>query len=444
MSSQESLEIRANIKFCKEIGKTPSETYKLLMLTRGDSCVCRALVFKWHRRYSDGRQSLEDDAGRGRKSTIGPSAVTSIDEKLEADCRMTVRELSEAATVSYGTAHSILTTELNMRKVLGRDLIRALRKNRGDISVDQFILHQDNAPPHTAATTQLEISVLGLEVIPLPLYSPDLAPFDFAIFPKLKSHPKGRRLYVDVDGNEKGIKDTDSEPKKTRQIEEAGVEAYANFKEKYSQDYLSLMRKFEHKKYGFLGDKGQAVVAIQVPFSDKHLVIIPAKANVAIMKGAVIYGREENLIETRICKNTFGLDWNEDFDPRIHPVSKRECTDDGYMCKDIFKVIAKVGDAIASNTPTQIIKSYVKTASQTVMEFPFYRTLTDPPPMFIDDESCTFMGSMKISLEDTTGGIDRFVTLKIFIGATTLNAQAIDNKGRTHRATLLLEKKQQV
>ncbi|XP_052767844.1 protein GVQW3-like [Mya arenaria] len=133
MSSQEHLEIRANIKFYKEIGKTPSETYKLLKLTRVDYCVCRALVFKWHRRFSDGRQSLEDDAGRGRKSTIGPSAVTSIEEKLKPDCSMTVWELSEAANVIYGTAHSILTTELNMRKVLDRDLIRALGKKRGDI-----------------------------------------------------------------------------------------------------------------------------------------------------------------------------------------------------------------------------------------------------------------------------------------------------------------------
>ncbi|XP_052762769.1 uncharacterized protein LOC128205281 [Mya arenaria] len=98
----------------------------------------------------------ERTAGRGRKSTIGrQQAVTSIEEKLKADCRMTVRELSESANVSYGTAHIILTTELNMRKVLGRDLIRGLRKKRGNIPVDHFILHQDNAPPHTAATTQL-------------------------------------------------------------------------------------------------------------------------------------------------------------------------------------------------------------------------------------------------------------------------------------------------
>ncbi|XP_052793961.1 heat shock 70 kDa protein 12A-like [Mya arenaria] len=177
---------------------------------------------------------------------------------------------------------------------------------------------------------------------------------------------------------------------------------------------------------------------IKARFSEKHLVVIPAEANVAIMKGAIIYGRDERLIETRISKYTFGLDWNEDFDPKVHPVSKQENTDDGYMCKDIFKVIAKVNEPIPTNRPTQTFDSYVKTASQTAMEFPFYRTLTDPPPRFIDEPNCYFMGSMKVSLEDTAGGTDRFVTLKIYLGATTLRAEAIDNKGRTHRVTFLL------
>ncbi|WAQ98744.1 HS12B-like protein [Mya arenaria] len=295
----------------------------------------------------------------------------------------------------------------------------------------------------------------------------------------------------------------------------SGAQAFLNFKKKYSQDYLYLMRDFEHKKYGFPGDAYNARVTLRMPlsffechreenqesfqdsvrqtpfsqsvfqrretltiedklvevmeklskrynikalfcvggFSDCGLVkekvqakfscvIIPAEAIVAIMKGAVIYGRDETTIETRLSKYTFGLDWNEDFDPKVHPESKREHTDDGYMCKDIFKVIAKANDSIPTNKPTKIMKSYVKTASQTAMEFPFYRTLTDPPPMFVDDQSCTFMGSMKVSLDDTTGGMDRFVTLKVFLGATTLRAEAVDKKGRTHRVNFLLGESQ--
>ena len=43
-------------------------------------------------------------------------------------------------------------------------------------------------------TTRLELSLLELETIPHPPYSPDLAPMDFAIFPQVKSQLKGRRF----------------------------------------------------------------------------------------------------------------------------------------------------------------------------------------------------------------------------------------------------------
>jgi len=78
--------------------------------------------------------------------------------------------------------------------VLRRDLQWALRKKRPEIPLERFILHQDNAPAHTAAATQLEISVLGMKQMSHPPYSPDLAPFDFAIFPHIKLQLKGVRF----------------------------------------------------------------------------------------------------------------------------------------------------------------------------------------------------------------------------------------------------------
>lgn len=54
-----------------------------------------------------------------------------------------------------------------------------------------MILHQDNAPAHTAATTSLEIQLLGFETLLHAPYSPDLAPMDFAVFPLIKSQLRG-------------------------------------------------------------------------------------------------------------------------------------------------------------------------------------------------------------------------------------------------------------
>lgn len=62
------------------------------------------------------------------------------------------------------------------------------------MALDRIILHQDNAPGHRAESTQLEISLLGFEILEHPPYSPDLAPMDFRVFPELKSSLRGIRF----------------------------------------------------------------------------------------------------------------------------------------------------------------------------------------------------------------------------------------------------------
>ena len=70
MASSERTEMRTIIKFCNDLGKTPTETYKMIRKTRGDSGVSRALVFKWHKRFSEGRDNLQDDKRPGRPTSI--------------------------------------------------------------------------------------------------------------------------------------------------------------------------------------------------------------------------------------------------------------------------------------------------------------------------------------------------------------------------------------
>jgi histone-lysine N-methyltransferase SETMAR len=73
-------------------------------------------------------------------------------------------------------------------------LVHALEKKRPGVPIEHFILHMDNASSHTAAATELEVGVLGFGRVAHPPYSPDLAPFDFAIFPTIKAQLKGHRF----------------------------------------------------------------------------------------------------------------------------------------------------------------------------------------------------------------------------------------------------------
>jgi hypothetical protein len=54
-----------------------------------------------------------------------------------------------------------------------------------------WLLHHDNAPSHTSVLTQQFLAKNKMAVILHPLYSPDLAPCDFFLFPKRKLKLKG-------------------------------------------------------------------------------------------------------------------------------------------------------------------------------------------------------------------------------------------------------------
>ena len=58
---------------------------------------------------------------------------------------------------------------------------------------DQWHFHQDNAPVHNSILVTDYLSKMGIKTVPLRPYSPNLAPCDLWLFPKLKENRKGWR-----------------------------------------------------------------------------------------------------------------------------------------------------------------------------------------------------------------------------------------------------------
>ena len=62
-----------------------------------------------------------------------------------------------------------------------------------------WVLHQDNAPAHNALSVNMFLTKHTITVLEHPPYSPDLAPCDFFLFPKIQSALKGTRFkYIDA------------------------------------------------------------------------------------------------------------------------------------------------------------------------------------------------------------------------------------------------------
>jgi len=63
---QRSLEQRYTIEFCMKLGKSGSETLQLLRTAYGDAVLSSSQVFRWHKAFKDGRESVEDEQCAGR------------------------------------------------------------------------------------------------------------------------------------------------------------------------------------------------------------------------------------------------------------------------------------------------------------------------------------------------------------------------------------------
>ncbi|CAG2213167.1 unnamed protein product [Mytilus edulis] len=53
-------------------------------------------------------------------------------------------------------------------------------------------------------------------------------------------------------------------------------------------------------------------------------IIIPDEAGLAVLKGAVLFGHQPNKISKRILRKTYGIQTWTEWDPELHPKSKRK------------------------------------------------------------------------------------------------------------------------
>ena len=64
------LEEQYAIKLCFKLGKNATEIYGMLQTAFRPSCMNRASVFEWHKRFKEGRESMRDGERCGRSKEV--------------------------------------------------------------------------------------------------------------------------------------------------------------------------------------------------------------------------------------------------------------------------------------------------------------------------------------------------------------------------------------
>lgn len=112
------IEQRINIKFLVKLKKTATETLNLLREAYGEDALSKSRVFAWHKRFSDGREDVEDDERSGRPVTMKTDEnVERVRTLVRTDRRLGIRKIAEQLNMNKETVRRILTSDLYMQKV---------------------------------------------------------------------------------------------------------------------------------------------------------------------------------------------------------------------------------------------------------------------------------------------------------------------------------------
>jgi len=132
---QRSLEQCYVIKFCAKLGKSGSETLLLLRTAYGDAVLSSAWVFRWHKAFKDGRESVEDKQRTVRPSTSrSENNVARGKAVLDTDQHLNVWLIAEEVELPKTDVHWII--DLHMRKIC----VKLVPKNLSDEQKDNHVL----------------------------------------------------------------------------------------------------------------------------------------------------------------------------------------------------------------------------------------------------------------------------------------------------------------
>ena len=124
-------EQRTNIKFLVKLGKSDNEIREMLVQVYGDNATKKTAVYKWVKRFSEGRESVTHEERSGWPATSrSEENIAKIRQIVCENLLLTVRSIAEQVNIDRETVRKILTDDLDMRKVCANWSQRSSPKNK--------------------------------------------------------------------------------------------------------------------------------------------------------------------------------------------------------------------------------------------------------------------------------------------------------------------------
>ncbi|KAG5347344.1 SETMR methyltransferase, partial [Acromyrmex charruanus] len=157
------MEQRTVIKFNAKLGKSASETFRSMQQIYG-ICLGRTAVFEWHKRFLEGRQTLEDDKKSGRPILVRtPEMIEKVRDFVANDRNASLKMMEEALNISRETIRTILHEDLGKTKVCAKFVPHTLRSDQKSARINYSRDIQSASTQALEAIPQIECGGFPVE-----------------------------------------------------------------------------------------------------------------------------------------------------------------------------------------------------------------------------------------------------------------------------------------
>jgi hypothetical protein len=138
------------IKFCQKLGDSKMETIRKIQQAFGDDAMGATQIREWFNCFKDGCTLTESDQCSGRTSTSrNANVMENVRCLILEDHCLTVREIADEVGISTSSAHSIVTEDLHMCRVLVKFMPKLLSQEQQQLCLEvvQDMLKCTNGDP---------------------------------------------------------------------------------------------------------------------------------------------------------------------------------------------------------------------------------------------------------------------------------------------------------
>ena len=166
--------------------------------------------------------------------------------------------------------------------------------------------------------------------------------------------------------------------------------------------------------------------AICERFGSLLKVVIPHDMSLSILKGAVLFGLNPNLVCIRRSALTYGVACLHKYNPEVHPADKLVLKDGNEWCTQVFDKFVSSGQPLPQGyTVTRSYKLALSTLQSTVITFFASR---NENVKYITDHGVKKIGELRLELPQTGYQRKREVKMTMTFGDTEISVSGIDSE----------------